>query len=68
MPTSGLYRARHPGHVLPNDLILLEGFQFPRCARCNNPVEFELLNPEPHLNEENAPVIHVLGVFAPHAA
>jgi len=39
---SGLYLVFHSAHQLPNEVILIEGELFPRCARCNGAVIFEL--------------------------
>jgi hypothetical protein len=40
---SGTYRARHRKHRLPHEVTLLRDNTFPRCAKCKEPVIFELL-------------------------
>ena len=43
IPTSGIYSVIHNGHRLPHEVTLLEGEIFPRCAKCGDLVEFELV-------------------------
>lgn len=40
---SGIYRVHHKEHRLPHEVTLLQGQQFPRCARCDDGVSFELV-------------------------
>jgi hypothetical protein len=40
---SGIYRVRHRKHRLPHEVTLLRDNTFPRCAKCKDPVIFELL-------------------------
>jgi len=43
IPQSGIYRVRHRKHRLPHEVTLLRDQEFPRCAKCQNAVTFELL-------------------------
>lgn len=43
VPRSGIYRVRHKKHRLPHEVTLLRDQQFPKCAKCQNAVTFELL-------------------------
>jgi hypothetical protein len=50
VPASGVYRVRHKKHRLPHEVTLFREQQFPRCAKCQNAVTFELIraaNSEP---------------------
>ncbi len=49
VPVTGLYRVMHGSHRLPHEALLLAGEVFPRCARCSDQVEFELVAPMPDL-------------------
>lgn len=40
---SGIYRVRHKKHRLPHEVTLLRDQYFPRCAKCNTAVMFELV-------------------------
>lgn len=42
VPQSGIYRVRHRKHRLPHEVTLLRDQQFPKCAKCQNAVIFEL--------------------------
>lgn len=44
---SGIYRVHHKEHRLPHEVTLLQGQQFPRCARCDDGVSFELVMAAP---------------------
>ena len=43
IPSSGIYLVRHKQHRLPHEVTLLKGEKFPRCAKCQDAVQFELL-------------------------
>jgi hypothetical protein len=43
VPQSGIYRVRHKKHRLPHEVGLFRNQQFPRCAKCQNAVTFELV-------------------------
>lgn len=43
IPTSGIYRVSHREHRLPHLVTLLKHETFPRCVKCGNLVEFELV-------------------------
>jgi hypothetical protein len=44
---TGLYRVTHGAHRLPHEALLLAGERFPRCAKCSDQVQFELLAATP---------------------
>jgi hypothetical protein len=43
VPYSGIYRVVHENHRLPHEVILIRGDAFPRCAKCDSAVTFELI-------------------------
>jgi hypothetical protein len=43
VPQSGIYRVRHRKHRLPHEVTLLRDQRFPRCAKCQQAVVFELV-------------------------
>lgn len=43
VPQSGIYKVRHKKHRLPHEVTLLRDQRFPRCAKCDNAVVFELV-------------------------
>jgi hypothetical protein len=43
IPESGIYRVTHRRHRLPHEVTLLRDQQFPRCAKCQDAVVFELV-------------------------
>lgn len=43
IPRSGIYVVRHAQHRLPHEVTLLKDETFPRCAKCDEAVRFELL-------------------------
>jgi hypothetical protein len=47
---TGVYRVVHSSHRLPHEVVILAGERFPRCARCEDSVVFELLQSAPFLN------------------
>ena len=40
---SGIFRVHHLQHRLPHEVTLLQGQKFPRCAQCDDGVQFELV-------------------------
>lgn len=50
VPESGIYKVQHRKHRLPHEVTLLQDQQFPRCAKCQNAVTFELVRA---VNTEN---------------
>lgn len=40
---SGIYRVRHGKHRLPHEVTLLIDEHFPRCAKCQDAVTFQLV-------------------------
>ena len=65
---SGIYEAFHATHRVTHEVTLLHGQKFPFCSRCKDRVSYELVKAIPSLNQKNAPVVHVVGVFIPEAA
>jgi hypothetical protein len=57
VPSSGIYRVVHAEHRLPTEVVLIAGNKFPRCGKCANAVEFELIKPAPHFGATNV-VVH----------
>jgi hypothetical protein len=49
VPTSGIYRVVHPQHRLPSEVTLLTNQSFPRCSKCAEPVDFELVRSAPDI-------------------
>jgi hypothetical protein len=47
IPESGIYRVIHSEHRLPRQVTLHRGELFPRCAKCDHFINFELLHPAP---------------------
>jgi hypothetical protein len=43
VPQSGIYKVRHKKHRLPHEVTLFRDQQFPRCAKCQDAVTFELV-------------------------
>jgi len=48
IPESGIYRVVHQQHRLPHEVTLLKGELFPRCIKCGDMVEFELIHTAHH--------------------
>ncbi len=47
VPVTGLYVVHHAAHRLPHEALLLKDEKFPRCAKCADAVQFELLKAVP---------------------
>lgn len=47
VPMSGIYRAFHGDHRLAHEITLLSGHHFPRCKKCGDLVQFELVSAAP---------------------
>jgi hypothetical protein len=43
IPNSGIYRVFHQRHRLPHEVTLLRDERFPKCAKCQDAVSFELI-------------------------
>ena len=43
IPRSGIYRVFHFQHRLPHEVTLLRGEIFPRCSKCQDKVEFQVV-------------------------
>lgn len=57
VPESGIYRVHHDGHRLPHEVTLLKDQQFPRCAKCSDQVEFEIVALAPVLPERRGQIV-----------
>ncbi len=57
VPESGIYRVHHGGHRLPHEVTLLKDQRFPRCAKCRNLVEFEIIALAPALPERPGRIV-----------
>jgi len=51
VPQSGIYRVRHSSHRVPHEVTLLRDEYFPRCAKCDTAVMFELVRAVPDESE-----------------
>ena len=56
IPASGIYRIVHRQHRLPHIVTLLKNETFPRCIKCGNLVEFELVLAAEHYRNTEAGV------------
>lgn len=54
IPDSGVYKVIHQQHRLPHEVTLLKGETFPRCAKCGDRVEFELVHAAPYNRDGTA--------------
>lgn len=54
-----MYRVAHGSHRLPHEALLLAGEVFPRCARCSDQVEFELLSAMPDLDLKSRHIVRL---------
>ena len=52
VPETGIYRVVHSGHRLPHEVTLLAGQTFPRCSKCQDAVEFEVVRHAPHIETD----------------
>jgi hypothetical protein len=52
VPASGIYRVTHLGHRLPHEVTLLGGQIFPRCSKCTNQVQFEVVRNVPQIQAQ----------------
>ena len=53
IPESGIYRVIHKAHRVPHEVTLLSGQNFPRCAKCQDSVQFELIQAATELLHEH---------------
>jgi len=54
IPDSGVYKVSHQQHRLPHEVTLLKGETFPRCVKCGDRVEFELVHAAPYQRDGTA--------------
>ena len=57
VPESGIYRVTHSGHRLPHEVTLLKDQQFPRCSKCADLVEFEVIAVAPTMGERRGRIV-----------
>ncbi|HVH85418.1 MAG TPA: hypothetical protein VM912_01750 [Terriglobales bacterium] len=53
VPESGIYRVYHSYHREPQEVTLLRDEVFPRCAKCDTSVHFELIKSVPGVESRN---------------
>lgn len=53
IPESGIYRVIHKAHRVPHEVTLLSGHNFPRCSKCKDAVQFELIQAATELFHEH---------------
>ncbi|HEX2330634.1 MAG TPA: hypothetical protein VHN74_18065 [Candidatus Angelobacter sp.] len=63
VPETGIYRVEHQKHQLPDEVMVLKGQAFPRCAGCNDSVLFQLTHAAPNLYQPSARIIYELPVI-----
>lgn len=65
VPESGIYRVTHKGHRLPHEVTLLVGHIFPRCSKCKDSVQFEVVRHASHIQAQPGfnVVVYELPVF-----
>jgi len=49
VPETGIYRVVHASHRLPHEVVILKSERFPRCAKCDGAVLFDLVHAAPEL-------------------
>ena len=54
---SGMYRVQHAPHRLPEEVSLVFGALFPRCCKCEAPVEFEPSTLAPIMTERRGQIV-----------
>lgn len=63
---TGIYRVLHAGHRVSHFVILMAGQDFPRCARCGEQVEFQLVEATTDLQHDRDFSVHLYEI--PHPA
>jgi hypothetical protein len=63
VPVTGLYRITHGNHRLPHEALPLAGEILPRCARCSDQVQFELLTATPAIEPAKIARVYELPVL-----
>jgi hypothetical protein len=53
IPESGIYRVIHKTHRVPHEVTLFSGQNFPRCSKCKDAVQFELIQAATELLHEH---------------
>ena len=57
IPQSGIYKVTHSRHRLPHEVTLLAGEAFPRCSRCGDNVQFQIVAPAGDLDKSEFRVV-----------
>jgi len=57
VPVTGLYLVHHAAHRLPHEALLLRDERFPRCGKCADQVEFELLRAVPAFDQHRDRIV-----------
>lgn len=57
VPESGIYRVIHSGHRLPHEVTLLKDQQFPRCSKCSDSVEFQVVALAPSMGDRRGRIV-----------
>ena len=53
VPQTGIYKVTHDHHRLPHQVIIIKNEVFPRCAKCEDTVFFEMAYPAPAVSESS---------------
>ncbi len=64
----GIYRVLHRGHRDSHTVVLLSGQHFPRCARCGQDVQFQLVEATPHIKNDSDFRVHLYEIPHPPPA
>ncbi len=62
-PETGIYRVVHVSHRLPHEVVVLKGERFPRCAKCDDAVLFDLVHAAPDLYQHTPHRVYELPVL-----
>jgi hypothetical protein len=63
VPETGIYRVVHVSHRLPHEVVILKGERFPRCAKCDGAVLFDLVHAAPDLYQHTPHRVYELPVL-----
>jgi hypothetical protein len=63
VPETGIYRVSHVSHRLLHEVVILKGERFPRCAKCNEAVLFDLVHAAPDLFQQSPHRVYELPVL-----
>ncbi len=68
VPVTGVYRVIHRAHRLPHKVVILKDHHFPRCAKCQQNVLFDLIHAMPDLYQHSIYQIYELPATDDEAA